>query len=1058
MKLAKRLAAFIIPIILLNLISYHLLGYLTDYRMHISLECRGNDYIFSINGREITSVDYAELSAGRVGIRLIRPRGDVYIDNLKLMDPTSHDVIIHDRFNTLDDSLWEVRSGAWKAKDGRLYVQRGGELLTRRRDFNDYAMELDILGWAQIQLIAKTDGYKGLLAQVNPDKDVCWYRFQGRELGLPRNCKNYDARLNTIIRDLARIVLETYRNSIRLVIFIVLPLAGASLLLGLIGLFLPRGLITALVPASLRDLVQGVNGFLKRAYSSRIFGSIYMIALFLAAFVILGLVADKIYDRVPHVQDSISTLHQARIFAKGKLWAPAPPLHGSFDFEMIVNRDGKWYSKYQWVQPFLLMFGVWLGIPWLVTPFVSAVGLMFIFLIAQELYGRTLGIFASLLTLSSPFYIFMGASFMQHPACMTFLCIFIYLIIIARRRRRILYAVLAGIALGFAANARALSSLGASFPFMALFFYDLIKHDLRRNLKIYLAFLLAILPLLACTFLYNYLLTGDFILFPLQAYSAADHLGFGEGVGWLGGHSPIKGLDNILKNLQNLIEFLFGWNEYMTLAFLLIPFITLSRNRWDYIFLGIWFFLAAGYFFWWYHGICYGPRFWYEAMPAYTILTIRGAWRIGEIYSSICKPIRGGSRRFKPPILPWLAIAIALILIAGNVRHNLKSYLFVKMRSVYKNYNGITTHTLEQVKRMGIENAIIFIAFSHIWQDWGSVFVGNDPWLTNDVLYAYDRGAEQNKKVMELFPGRNYYMWKRGQVTPYRPQEPKQQEPSFDEVPFIPGAKVNIYRGGKGRRLGNFSEPRDIDTAPDGTILVADFRNYRIQKAKPDGTPITAWGTRGNKDKNFNDPCGIAISDDYFIYVADTFNGKVKKFDFNGTLIASWEGFYAPRGITVGNDGFIYVADTENNRIRKFDADGKQIIDFGQEQLKRPIGIAQGIDGNIYVCSTKTKQVIVFDSQGKLVRQWDLEGGDELDYGESYLDVDAQGNVWVSAPKDHKVQKFTSNGELIFEFGRRGVAHGQFNVPTGIALHNGYLYVTDTWNHRIQRFELSSLK
>ena len=54
----------------------------------------------------------------------------------------------------------------------------------------------------------------------------------------------------------------------------------------------------------------------------------------------------------------------------------------------------------------------------------------------------------------------------------------------------------------------------------------------------------------------------------------------------------------------------------------------------------------------------------------------------------------------------------------------------------------------------------------------------------------------------------------------------------------------------------------------------------------------------------------------------------------------------------------------------------------------------------------------------------------------------------------HKLQKFTGRDELIKCSGEKGKKEGQFDVPRGLTLYDNGVYVCDSYNHRIQIFDL----
>jgi len=51
---------------------------------------------------------------------------------------------------------------------------------------------------------------------------------------------------------------------------------------------------------------------------------------------------------------------------------------------------------------------------------------------------------------------------------------------------------------------------------------------------------------------------------------------------------------------------------------------------------------------------------------------------------------------------------------------------------------------------------------------------------------------------------------------------------------------------------------------------------------------------------------------------------------------------------------------------------------------------------------------------------------------------------------------FDANGNYLTQFGSAGLDPGQFDEPVGVTLDaNGNVYVTDTWNQRVQTFSQS---
>jgi uncharacterized protein (TIGR03663 family) len=88
---------------------------------------------------------------------------------------------------------------------------------------------------------------------------------------------------------------------------------------------------------------------------------------------------------------------------------------------------------------------------------------------------------------------------------------------------------------------------------------------------------------------------------------------------------------------------------------------------------------------------------------------------------------------------------------------------------------------------------------------------------------------------------------------------------------------------------------------------------------------------------------------------------------------------------------------------------------------------------------------LIWGSQGKGNGQFQDPRG---------IAVDAEGNVYVVDSGNHRIQKFDSNGKFLAQWGSQGTGPGQFQEPWGIAVDaKGNVYVADTWNHRLQKFD-----
>lgn len=187
--------------------------------------------------------------------------------------------------------------------------------------------------------------------------------------------------------------------------------------------------------------------------------------------------------------------------------------------------------------------------------------------------------------------------------------------------------------------------------------------------------------------------------------------------------------------------------------------------------------------------------------------------------------------------------------------------------------------------------------------------------------------------------------------------------------------------------------------------------------------PVLSIGSSGTGDGQLQRPRNVAVSPDGSrVYVCDSGNNRIQYFDQNGVYLGQWSGangirFSEPWGIAVDMKGNVYVADTWNNRIAKFDADGAFITEWRANDPSAPGGsfygpraIAISSANVVYVCDTGYKRIMVYDENGNFIRK----------------------------------------------FGVSGMGMGEMDEPVGIALlDDDHLAVADTWNQRVQVFDVS---
>jgi DNA-binding beta-propeller fold protein YncE len=180
--------------------------------------------------------------------------------------------------------------------------------------------------------------------------------------------------------------------------------------------------------------------------------------------------------------------------------------------------------------------------------------------------------------------------------------------------------------------------------------------------------------------------------------------------------------------------------------------------------------------------------------------------------------------------------------------------------------------------------------------------------------------------------------------------------------------------GIRGTANGQFEFPQGVAFAPDGTLVVTDSGNGRVQRfsidAGGDGTFIAAYGTAGSSAAGqLNLPAGIDVAADGTIWVADTRNDRIQSYNPTTTTwtvhtnASGLSNFSLPWGVTIAPDGNIWVADSGQDRIVKMTTTGTSIFaatgpDMGAGNLNSPAAIAFGLDGTIYISDIWNNRII----------------------------------------------------------------------------------------------------
>jgi len=191
--------------------------------------------------------------------------------------------------------------------------------------------------------------------------------------------------------------------------------------------------------------------------------------------------------------------------------------------------------------------------------------------------------------------------------------------------------------------------------------------------------------------------------------------------------------------------------------------------------------------------------------------------------------------------------------------------------------------------------------------------------------------------------------------------------------------------------------------------MVGDIPVYEV---------VEGWG-RLPDGWTFTQVAGVAVDSRDRVYVLCRGEHPIIVFDADGEFVESWgEGVFGrAHGAYIDGEDNFYCVDDGDHTVRKFAKDGALLFTLGTEDrpaepgkpFNRPTDVALAPNGDLYI------------SDG---------------YANS------------------RVHRYSRDGELIQSWGEPGAGPGQFNLPHGVWVEGGRVYVADRQNGRIQVFTL----
>lgn len=397
--------------------------------------------------------------------------------------------------------------------------------------------------------------------------------------------------------------------------------AQSLVLSGTLTLVLVAVLLALLLSA---DRMQGVLERSRRplvAPSSLTFGAgLYTLSMGLGLTTILGL-----HRALPRLYDEMVQLLHARYLVLGEMAAPLPePAAARIVQNSLLVPEG-WTSVYPPGHTTLLALGHLFDAPWVVGPFLLATTVAFTYWALDRLYPERPGTtrLAGILVALSPFLVFIGGGYLSHTSAAAAAAVTLYCAVRAWTEAPA-WAVGAGVAAGFGLTARPWMGLVlGGFLTVGIWIPAWWREGQRPRWIVVRSGLAALgaLPFVGALLAWNHRLFGSpFQLGYEAAFGPAHGLGFGRDP-WGNLYGLREALGYTAADLLSLGQHLFE-TPVPAVALVAVFLVAAPRLSIPTRILAGWATLPVlANALYWHHGHHLGPRFLFEAAPAWAALT-----------------------------------------------------------------------------------------------------------------------------------------------------------------------------------------------------------------------------------------------------------------------------------------------------------------------------------------------------------------------------------------------------------------------------------------------------
>lgn len=164
-----------------------------------------------------------------------------------------------------------------------------------------------------------------------------------------------------------------------------------------------------------------------------------------------------------------------------------------------------------------------------------------------------------------------------------------------------------------------------------------------------------------------------------------------------------------------------------------------------------------------------------------------------------------------------------------------------------------------------------------------------------------------------------------------------------------------------------------------------------------------------------------------------------------------------PHDLVLGPGGrFLFVADMNNDAVAVFDPRSLRLLGrFGEETLRVPHDVAFDSRGRLLVADSGNDRIAVFELKGI--------GGQMIgEIREGFASPEGadapDGRLYVADQHNDVIKVLSPGRQVVAVIGRDGghSRHPPLNRPEGVEVVPGALWMSDTYNDRVLRFDLNA--